>query len=349
MPEYPLLIIGGGQSGLATARAANRHGLRPLLLEAAEAAGGSWPHYYDSLALFSPARFSALPGRALGGDRERYPRRDEIVDYLRDYATGLDADIRYGHRVARLQAEHGAFTATTEHGSSFTARSVVAATGGFSRPHRPALPGLEDFTGTVLHAADYRRPGPFAGQRVVIVGAGNSAVQIATELAHTARVTLASRSPISWANARPLGRDIHWWFVRTGLDSAPLRKIWLKGPVLVNDDGRHQAAFATGNPERRAMFTRLEEGKVEWADGTRESIDTLILATGYRPALDYLHDTGALDDEGAPLHTGGVSTTVPGLGYVGLEFQRSFSSATLRGAGRDARHVLGRLRVGRTR
>ncbi|MGW5879935.1 flavin-containing monooxygenase [Nocardiopsis terrae] len=342
--HVPLAVIGAGQSGLATVHATNRRGLRPLVLEASDRAGGSWPHHYDSLTLFSPARFSSLPGRPLPGEPDRYPVRDEVAAYLRDYAAGLDADVRYGQRVAGVERSGNGFLLTTADGSRFEAVTVVCATGGFTRPHRPDLPGLTDFTGTVVHTADYRSPAPFTGQRVVVVGGGNSGVQIATELAGVARVSLASRAPVAWAEQRPLGRDIHWWFARSGLDAAPLRRLWEKGPTLVNDDGRHRAAFASGNPDRREMFTRLDQDKVTWSDGTVEGIDALVLATGYRPALGYLSGTGALDGEGRPLHRGGVSTTVPGLGYVGLEFQRSFSSATLRGVGRDARHVLRRLR-----
>ncbi|GAA1072803.1 flavin-containing monooxygenase [Nocardiopsis metallicus] len=347
MEEVPLTVIGAGQAGLATAWAANRRGVRPLVLETADLPGGSWPHHYDSLTLFSPARFSGLPGRAMPGDPGRYPLRDEVVAYLRDYASRLDADLRCGQPVESVERDGKGFVLTTGDGSRVRSSAVVAATGGFSRPHRPALPGLEGFTGTVLHTAHYRSPEPFAGQRVVVVGGGNSGVQVAAELAGAARVSLASRAPVAWTNQRSLGRDIHWWFTRTGLDTAPLRRVWEKGPTLVIDDGRYRAAFGTGNPDRREMFTRLEGTKVTWSDGTVEQVDSLVLATGYRPALDYLAPTGALDAQGGPIHRGGISSTVPGLGYVGLEFQRSFSSATLRGVGRDARHVLRRLLPGR--
>lgn len=259
------------------------------------------------------------------GDPDRYPHRDEVVAYLREYALHLDADLRCGQRVERTEHDGDGFVLSTADGSQVRTPAVVSTTGGFTRPHRPALPVLADFTGTVLHAAGYRFPEPFAGQRVVVVGGGNSGVQIAAELADTlcVRVSLATRTPVVWANQRLLGRDVHWWFVRSGLDAAPLRRIWERGPVLVNDDGRHRAAFASGDPDQREMFTQLEGEKVVWADG--------------------LAATGALDSHGNPLHRVGVSTTTPRLGYVGLEFQRSFSSATLRGVGRDARHVVQRL------
>ncbi|RNL82438.1 flavin-containing monooxygenase [Halostreptopolyspora alba] len=343
MSENPLVIIGAGQAGLATARTALRRGVRPVVLESAGEPGGSWPHYYDSLTLFSPSRFAALPGMALPGAGDRYPGRDEVVEYLRRYAARLDADIRVNHRVKRLEPGNGALTAVTDDGERLDARAVVVATGGFGRPHIPTLAGMGGFFGHVLHAAEYRSPEPFAGQRVVIVGGGNSAVQIGVELASVADVTLATRRPISWMPQRPLGRDMHWWFTRTGLDSAPLGSLWHRLPPSVLDDGHQREAVEAGRPDRRPLFTRVTADGVEWSDGTREPVDTLLLATGYRPAVDFLEGTPALDDDGAPRHRNGVSTTVPGLGYVGLEFQRSFSSATLRGVGRDARHVLGRL------
>ncbi|MBE1535600.1 flavin-containing monooxygenase [Actinomadura algeriensis] len=341
-----LIVIGGGQAGLATARVARELGLAPIVLETADQAEGSWSHYYDSLTLFSPARRSALPGAAFPGDPDRYPTRDEVVEYLSGYARRLDADVRTGHRVERVSAPDGlGFRVAVSGGEELTAPLVVAATGAFSRPHRPVLAGLDTFDGTVLHSSGYRRPEPLAGRRVVIVGGGNSAVQIAIELAAVADVTLATRHPLRFMPQRIAGRDVHVWLQRTGLDTAGWAKPLLTGgkgtPVM--DTGTYRAAIATGNPDRRPMFTRLDGDQVLWDDGTREHVDVVLQATGYRPGVDYLAGLGALDGEGLPRHRGGVSTTHPGLGYVGLEWQRSFASATLRGAGADARHVLTRL------
>ncbi|WP_329521560.1 flavin-containing monooxygenase [Spirillospora sp. NBC_01491] len=354
MPHrFDTIIIGGGQAGLATARVALDLGLTPLVLEAARSAAGSWPHYYDSLALFSPARRSALPGAPFPGDPDGYPTRDEVIAYLAGYAERLDADIRTGHRVVKVAAGVGAgarpgraLEVAVESGESFTAPAVIAATGAFSRPHRPDVPGLDSFTGTVLHSSQYRRPGEFAGGRVVIVGGGNSAVQIAIELAGHCRVTLATRHPLRFMPQRVAGVDMHLWLQRTGLDAAGWARRLLTGgkgtPVF--DTGTYRDAIATGNPDRRPLFTHLEGDHVVWADGTRERVEVVLLATGYRPGVDYLADPGALDQAGMPRHRGGISITHPGLGYVGLEWQRSFASATLRGVGADARHVLTGLR-----
>jgi putative flavoprotein involved in K+ transport len=340
-----VVIVGGGQSGLAAAYAASQARLRPVVLEAAAEPVGSWPHYYDSLRLFSPAHFSALPGRPFPGNAERYPTRDEVVAYLRGYAATLDADIRCEQHVDTVERdEDGRLIARTAAGLEVQAAMVIAATGGFRRPHRPALAGVGRFAGAVLHSSQYRAPEPFAGQRVVVVGAGNSAVQIAADLASVARVSLATRAPLRWQPQRPLGRDLHWWLIRSGLDSASIGR-WLDRGTSVVDDGRYRAALRSGNPDRRTMFTGFDGDAVRWSDGTREHVDAVILATGYRPGLDYLAAIGALDGDDRPLHRRGISTTVLGLGYVGLPHQRSIASATLRGAGPDAEHVITRLRT----
>jgi putative flavoprotein involved in K+ transport len=177
---------------------------------------------------------------------------------------------------------------------------------------------------------------------VVVVGGGNSAVQIAYDLAEVATTTIASRSPLQFVDQRPDGRDIHHRLT-AGFDDLPLE--WLAPlltATLVLDPGRYGKALADGLLDRRPMFTAFDSESVVWADGTREQVDAVIFATGYRPDLDYLQQLGALD-HGTPKHVGGVSTTHPGLAYTGLELQRSFSSNTLRGVSRDAAHVMGPL------
>jgi putative flavoprotein involved in K+ transport len=329
-----LVIVGGGQAGLATAHVARTLGLRPLVLDASDAAGGSWPNYYDSLTLFSPARFSSLPGLPFPGDPNRYPRRDEVVDYLDAYTRRLDAEIRRSHRVDRVAPRDGGFLVSTTDGTTVEAPLVIAASGGFGTPYRPDLPGLSTFTGTVVHSSRYRCPEPFAGRRVVVVGGGNSAVQIAAELAEVADVTITTRGPLRWQRQRILGQDFHWWLNRTGLDTSPLGPRLVKGTVPAVDDGHYRAAVKAGRPNHRPLFTRIDGDHLLWTDSTRERVDALILATGYRADLGYL----GLTDR--PAHRGGVSTDLVGLGFVGLERQRSFASATLRGVGRDAAHVL---------
>ncbi|SDT20431.1 putative flavoprotein involved in K+ transport [Jiangella sp. DSM 45060] len=336
-----MIVVGAGQSGLAAARAARDAGLHPVVLEAGDRPAGSWPHYYDSLRAFSPARYSAMPGFPLDGDPDRYPTRDEVADYLDRYAQHLGVDIRTRTRVTTVEADGPGFVVHTAGGDALPAAGVVAASGSFGNPTIPDLPGRKTFTGELRHVADYRNPAPYAGRRIVVVGGGNSGVQIADELAGVADLTLATLAPISFLPQTIRGRDLHHWLEVTHFDHLPAA--WLRHLVrkpLVLDTGRYRDGIESGRIDRRAMFTAFDGDGVVWADGEREHVDAVIFATGYRPAVGYLRSLGALDEHGLPLHAEGISTTHPGLVYLGLEFQRSFSSNTVRGVGRDADHVV---------
>ncbi|MFJ6783270.1 hypothetical protein [Streptomyces yangpuensis] len=150
---------------------------------------------------------------------------------------------------------------------------------------------------------------------------------------------------MKFARQRLLGRDLHFWLTRTGLDSAPLGRLLRTPPGQpVLDDGRYRAALAAGRPDRRPMFQHLDGDKATWSDGTTERLDALIPATGYRTDLPYLAGLGgAVDTSGRPRHRGGACPANPGLAFVGLEWQRSLSSNSLRGVGRDAERAARRL------
>jgi putative flavoprotein involved in K+ transport len=342
---FDTLVVGGGQAGLAAGYHLKRVGLSFAILEAGEEPGGSWPGYYDSLMLFSPARYSGLPGMPFPGSPDRYPARDEVTAYLRHYAETIGLPVLTGERIVRTGRERDGFRLFTEACNEHRARTLIAATGSFARPNCPHFPDQERFGGRILHAADYRDPGPFRGERVVVVGAGNSAVQIAHELAAVADVSLATRAPIRFRPQVILGRDIHFWLSASGLDRLPLgRLLDVSEPLGVLDDGTYAAALRSGRPDRRPMFSRFTEGGVVWADGGEERVDAVLLATGYRPNLGYLEPLGALRSDGRPDQRAGVSRAVPGLYFVGLPFQTSFASATLRGVGPDAALVVSHAR-----
>ena len=340
------LVVGAGQAGLAAGYHLKRAGLSFEILEARGEPGGSWPGYYDSLTLFSPARYSGLPGMPFPAPPDRYPARDEVVGYLRGYAEAFGLPVLAGKRVLRAErAAGGGFRLLTDDGGEYRARTLIAATGSFARPHQPRFPGQEAFRGKILHAAEYRNPIPFRGKRVVIVGGGNSAVQIAHELVEVAETTLATRSPIRFMPQVVLGRDLHFWLSVSGLDRLPLGRLFdVSEPGGVVDDGTYAAAVRAGRPDRRPVFSRFTESGVVWDDGREEPVDAVLLATGYGPNLGYLGPLGALRADGRPDQRGGVSRAVPGLYFVGLPFQTSFASATLRGVGFDAELVVARAR-----
>jgi putative flavoprotein involved in K+ transport len=207
--------------------------------------------------------------------------------------------------------------------------------------YRPTIRGDTSFTGELSHVADYRTPTPYAGKRVIVVGAGDSAAQIANELAPVAGITLAVRHPLRFIPQRIGGEDVHYWLRETGFDSLPAE--WLRtitrGSVITDSVG-FQQTLGDRLLDVRPMFAALDGDHVVWTEDEPERVDAVILATGYRPSLEYLCQLGALDRYGTPLHVGGVSTTHAGLVYLGLEFQRSYASNTLRGVSADASAVI---------
>jgi putative flavoprotein involved in K+ transport len=168
---YDVLVLGGGQAGLAAGYYLQRAGLSFAILEGTSDVGGSWPHYYDSLRLFSPAGRSSLPGMPFPGDLQHYPARDEVVAYFRHYACHFALPVVTNARVVRVEHTAQGFRVSTSSGHVYQARRIIAATGAFHRPYLPSLPGQDEFTGRVLHTASYRNPTSFEGQRVIVVGA----------------------------------------------------------------------------------------------------------------------------------------------------------------------------------
>lgn len=345
-----VIVIGGGQAGLALGWHLQQHGLDFLILDEQTRPGGNWRNYYDSLQLFSPAEYSALPGMVFPGDPKSYPLRHDVVQYLEAYAAEFQLPFEGGTRVVEVVQNDKAFEVRAANGSTFTARAVVVASGAFSRPYTPDIPGLESFSGTRLHSSGYRTPEAFAGQRVVVVGAANSAVQIAYELASVAQVLLATREKIRFFPQRILGLDFHAWLKFTRLEHTR----WLSDqstPVL--DTGKYRKALDTGRLQRKAMFQQVLPEGVVWPDGTTHQVDALIFATGFRPNLEFLAQLPVGDQQDRVLQRNGVADQVPGLYFVGLPRQRNFASATLRGVGADAGYLMPRLlrhmdRVGST-
>lgn len=333
-----VIIVGAGQAGLAMGRVLQKAGASFEILEARARPSGSWPDYYDSLTLFSPAAYSALPDLPFPGRPDVYPRRDEVAAYLERYADTFDLPVRTNATVVAAAPRTGGWRVRTADGAERRSRALVVASGTFGSPYTPEIPGAEAFRGEMLHAAAYRRPEPFAGKRVVVVGAANSAVQIATELAELADVTLASRAPVRYAPQRLLGRDVHFWFKLLRVDESRLSDQGT--PVL--DQGRYRRALAAGRPARRPMFTAFHAEGVAWADGTKTAADAVIFATGYRPHLPFLDGLPIRTADGGLRHTNGASH-LPGLYFIGQPGLRRFASATLRGVGGDAEIVARQL------
>jgi putative flavoprotein involved in K+ transport len=341
--SYDSIVIGAGQAGLAAAYYLQKKGLKYLVLESGNQTAGSWTKYYDSLTLFSPARYSSLPGFRFPGDPNRYPARKEVISYLNQYAKHHNLKIQTGEKVTDVNKQGSIFKIKTENGSLFHTKTVISATGAYTFPNVPIIEGSDSYKGKIIHSSQYKNIEEFINQNVVVVGGGNSAVQIAYELAKVSNVTIGTRRPISFIPQKIMGKDIHFWLKVSGIDTRFYgRKFSMNTSVI--DTGVFKQAIQKGNPVSNSMFKKFTEEGVVWEDGREEKVDTIIYATGYHPNLNYLSSLkNAVDHSGSPLQKNGISTTMDGLYYLGLSGQRSFSSATIRGVGLDAKFVVKKL------
>ncbi len=346
MKTVDTLVIGAGQAGLAAGYFLQRYQLDFHLIDANPKIGGSWQNYWDSLRLFSPARYSQLPGLDFPGDPGAYPARDDVITYLQEYARHFNLPVALDEAVVQIDKRDGIFYTLTADGNCYASRTVISATGAFNTPYIPHIAGDDHYQGRTLHTYQYREPSSFHGERVVVVGANNSAVQIGVELAQVADVTLAVRRSIEWWPQTFLGKNLFFWIHATGFDMIPIGLFFhLSDSNMVIDDGTYRRAIQRGRPNTRQMFQSFTEDGVIWADGLHEAVDTVVFATGFRPDnRPYLESLNALcPEDQTPLQRGGVSKTVDGLYFVGVFGQRSAASATLRGVGADARYVVEHL------
>ena len=255
--EFDVIVIGGGQAGLAAGYHLKRNQMDFLILESRPQAVGSWPHYYDSLKLFSPARLSSLPGMKFPGEAGRYPLRDEVIDYFKAYKEKFDLPVRTDQNVLRVEKVNHRFIIHVAGGGTYRAKAVINATGSFHNPHRPSISGHEGYQGTIMHSSEYHRPQDLQDQRVIIVGRGNSAVQIAVELAEASHASLAVLKPVQLTKQRIGAWDIHFLLRATGFDTFPFWRFGLSAPnpKAVIDLDSYQERLDAGKPDQRAMFT----------------------------------------------------------------------------------------------
>ncbi|GAA2652790.1 ArsO family NAD(P)H-dependent flavin-containing monooxygenase [Streptomyces vastus] len=336
-----VVVIGGGQSGLAAAYHLRRLGVDFVILDAQSTPGGAWQRTWDSLHLFSPAAFSSLPGWLMPAQEgEEYPDAAHVVSYLRDYEKRYDLPIQRPVRVTGVHRDGEVLRVETDSGT-WHARAVISATGTWWRPFLPAVTGRRDFGGEQLHTVGYRRPQDFAGRRVIVVGGGNSGAQIAADLAYDTELTWVTQRP-----PRFLADDIDG---RALFDAATARRRALDaggtdtggvaslGDIVAVPPVR--AARDHGLLKATPMFTRLIPGGAEWADGTRAEADAIIWCTGFRPALSHLSPLGLRGPRGHIATTGTRAVDEPRLHLLGYGDWTGPASATLIGVGRPAREA----------
>src|SRR3954470_10317608 len=344
-PTHDVLVIGAGQAGLALGHHLAARGADFLLVDAGPEIGSSWRNRWDSLRLFSPAQYDSLPGLPFPAPADAHPGKDDVADYLQSYAAHFTLPVQLNTPVLRLhRADDAIFAATTPAGT-VCARQVVVATGPFQTPHVPALAQALDPAVPQLHSADYRSPGQLpAGARVLVVGAANSGLQIAAELAGRCSVTVAVGTRPTELPQRIAGRDLFTWLDRVHFFTVPAhtriaRRLRARGDIVI---GTRSSTLRRRGITFRPRLTDLAGRTATFADGTSTDVDAVVWATGYRPDYSWLHVPGVLDDTGGVRHTAGV-TEVPGLYFLGLPWQMARGSALLGFVGADADALSARM------
>lgn len=366
MESIDTVIVGGGPAGLATGACLQRKGVPNVILEQADRIAPAWHNHYERLHLHTNKSASSLPFRPMPASFPRYPSRDQVADYLTDYARQEALDIRLGSPVTRCSRNDVGWAVETDSGEEAHASHLVVATGLSFSPNTPNYAGMDEYEGQMLHSSEYSNGEPFRGKEVLVVGFGNSAGEIALDLIeHGAHAHISVRSPVNAvprdiagipiltisrflgvfpprvadALSKPLLDFLIGDLSRHGLpvaEEGPLEQMARSGKVPLLDVGT-VAAIKEGLLPIRPGIARFTHAGVEFADGAREDYDAVVFGTGYRPALDRILDdlTGIVDDDGRPIVSGGT-TAVPGLYFCGFHEP---ATGRLREIGIEARRL----------
>jgi putative flavoprotein involved in K+ transport len=332
-----VIVVGAGQAGLAIAFFLARQGRRFLILEAADSVGAAWRDRWDSLALFTPRRYDALPGLAFPGDPDGYPTGHEVVSYLRAYVETYQLPVILDSAVRSLTPIDDGFQ--LEHnGRTVTADQVVVATGPFQLPLTPALAGQLSPEVFQVHSTGYRQPRDIPAGTVLVVGGGNTGFQIAAELTGTHTVHLSVGSRQTPLPQRILHRDLFWWLTKTGLlrmtvDSRLGRRLRTRDTLIGSSPRQLRRLGVDLHP--RAVSA--SPNTVSFADDTQLRVDAVVWATGYQPDYSWI-EAPILDAGGWVRHHRGV-TDLPGLYFLGLYWQHTRGSALLGWVKDDAEYI----------
>ena len=348
-PErFDVIVIGAGQAGLAAGYYLKKRGLRFLILDGNERIGDSWRKRWDSLRLFTPAKFDALDGMPFPAHPDAFPTKDEMADYLESYAQKFDLPVRTGVRVESLTREGDRYRILAGE-QEFQAEQVVVAMSHFQKARRSPFAQELASDITQLHSLEYKNPSQLKEGAVLLVGAGNSGSEIAMELAARHRVYMA-------------GRDVGQVPFRVGgfwgkliLARLVLRVVFHRLMTLKTPIGRKMRTkmLTQGGPlirvknadllakgvERVPRVSGVEDGQPVLADGRRLDVKNVIFCTGFDHGQSWIH-LPVFAPDGEPRHSGGVATDAPGLYFVGLMFLYAASSTMIHGVSRDAKRIV---------
>ena len=346
MPDT--VIIGAGQSGLSVGYYLARKGVDFQILDANERVGDSWRKRWDSLRLFTPARYDSIVGMRFPGPRHSFPTKNEMGDYLESYARHFNLPVQTSTQVKRVSRQNGKFVVTTNQ-STLEADNVVVAMATFQKPRVPAFASELSPDIVQLHSTEYLRPSQLNEGDVLIVGAGNSGAEIAMETASNGhRTFLAGRDvghipfridglPAKLVLAPLIFRVVFHRIltVDTPIGRRVRTKVLFPGGPLIRQRPKQMAAAGIVRVPRMRGVTN---GKPLMDDGTVMDVANVIWCTGFDHGMDWL-DVDVFDEHGQPRHRSGICDECPGLYFVGLHFLHALSSTMIHGVGRDAKRV----------
>jgi cation diffusion facilitator CzcD-associated flavoprotein CzcO len=341
MIEHDIIIIGGGQMGLALGYYLRRAGADFLILDSEDGPGGAWRHGWDSLRLFSPAGYSSLPGWRMPPTEDGgFPTRDDVIAYLTRYEQRYELPIERPVSVLEVQRADDGLILQTDRGK-YRGKFVVSATGTWSEPYIPQIPGQDLFEGVQLHSAHYRSPDAFAGKTVLVVGGGNSGAQILAELSQVADATWVTLKDPLFLPDDVDGRVLFERAtarLKVGPSAEPVGGIGDIVMVPPVKAARERGVLGSVRP-----FVRVTKGGVVWEDGRESQVDAIIWCTGFRAALDHLRPLGVVGEVGRVEVDGQRVVAEPRLWLAGYGDWCGPGSATIMGAARTARDLAGEL------
>jgi putative flavoprotein involved in K+ transport len=334
-------VVGGGQAALAVGYYLRRRtDLSFAILDSEDGPGGAWRHGWDSLRGFSPARYSSLPGWLMPGGEDKYPTRDEVVNYLADYEKRYELPVRRPVRVDGIYREEGRLAVEIGH-VRLPVRAVVSAIGTWRRPYVPDYPGRGRFRGEQTHSAHYICSEPYVGKRVLVVGGGNSGAQILAEVSRVADTSWVTLKEPTFLPDDVDGRVLferatrRYRSMQEGNEEEPVEGLGDIVMVPPVKEARDRGALESVRP-----FRSFAEEGVVWSYGTEEHIDAVIWCTGFRPSLEHLKPLGVIGEDGRVETKGTRSVLERRLWLVGYGDWTGYASATLVGVGRTARSTV---------
>jgi putative flavoprotein involved in K+ transport len=339
--QREVVVIGGGQAGLAIGYLLARQGRRFTILEAAGEPAAAWRTRWDSLKLFTPVRYDSLPGLTFPGHPDGYPGRDDVVAYLTDYAQRFELPVELNSRVRSVRPRAGGFLVELAD-RTYEADQVVVATGPFQVPFTPVISADLSTEVTQLHSGDYRSPGDLPPGAALVVGGGNTGFQIAAELSQSRDVHLAVGARQTPLPQRLLGRDLFRYLEATGLmDKTVTSRIGQRMKDRETLIGSSPRRARRRGIKLRPRATGAQGSTVTFADGSDVAVDAVVWATGFR--LDHsVVELPVFDDRGQVNHRRGV-TELPGLCFLGLPWQHTRGSALLGWVKDDAEFIAQRM------